>query len=251
MMCERESGVAVLLTVAVSADPAFQVAVGARAERVADYRRAFHWWQKMASARGWRLLVVESSGCGEDEFISLMGAQESVEFYAYTPNPGSSARGKGAVEADMVDLAVERLMASGFAGTLYKVTGRLIVGNAATLFQDVGDAAFVCRGLMDFRRVDVRCFGGSVSVWRDELFGLSGAINENSGGDYGDLVASRLVDARDCRRISLGRFAMRPYIEGRSGTRGNSYGGRWSKVTSRLLGPLEGLLAGIAAKKSV
>ena len=243
----------ILLTAAVTPDPQIAVKVAQPAERLEQYRRSFAFWARLSHTAGFRLCVIESTGADlslfEDCFSSL--ERDSWHFIETIPPTAISTKGKGAVEAHMIDTAIDSIGGSDRVDAVYKVTGRLVVRNADSCLTNLPSRSVVARGLINRSRFDVRCIGASVDVWKDSLNGMWREVDESNGIDLGNVVAARLALGTLNRTLELHRFPERPRIRGRSATRGVRYGSVPRVAAERLLGPVDAALATFAGRKSV
>lgn len=246
-------GVAVVLTAAVVADPRFSVVQSDAADRESQYRRALRWWQCTAADNGWRLVFVESSGYAESTFIDFLCSSDGapVLYLGFHPTAAQVRRGKGAVESAMMGTAIDALGDEGFRGTVYKVTGRLVVSNASLIFVDPREDSVICRRVSDFSRIDVRCVGASMRSWELLLKAIEHDIDEQFGGDFGEVLAARVVGLRNSRAVTVSSFARRPNFQGSSGTRGERYDTWALRLRSVVAGRFEGLVSRLVERKSI
>jgi hypothetical protein len=244
----------VLLTAAVTPNPRYSSTIADASVRLSQYQEALAAWSAEAAHVGWKTIVVETTGCSEEELLANLRPQfrDAVSVIPYCPTDNLASRGKGAVEAAAIDhvlgLSATTMTRS---STFYKVTGRLLVSNAKKLLFDVRENTAVVRRSMNGVYCDTRFFGTTVGFWRDQMTGMANEVDDAEGRYLEHVMAHRLTDAEYAKAAEVIRFPQRPIIVGRSGTTGSTYGGFGAAARSLLLAPYEKLLADKMMTKQV
>lgn len=237
-----------LLTATVRAPTSVRVSVADPVARAGQYRAAISAWRRLAPALGARIAVVENSGAAEDElFADVAGAPGSPPPVLLRAEQGDPRRGKGAMEADMIDQALAQLEVA--PGELVaKCTGRLVVPNAARAVPPFAAGAgerapaIVLRATLGGSYVDTRLLVATTSAWSDVLAGMAQEVDEDAGHFLEHVVADRVHLGRSRQALAVHRFRQRPRFAGYSGTSGERYdtpAGRLRRVAGA---PVEALL---------
>ncbi|WP_123654444.1 hypothetical protein [Curtobacterium sp. ZW137] len=219
-----------------------------------QYLHAFGFWAQFCADRGSQLCIIESSGADPTVFAEALSALPTaqVEVLRHSPDTQTLARGKGAAEAELIDFALaESRFLSEPTAQFYKVTGRLIVGNAEEVIVPVSADVVRARHFLDRTRVDMRVVGTTASLWRELLADMGRDVNENKSIDLGNVVAARLASPAIMKQIQVERFNPRPAIRGQSGTNGRTYGSLKHRVSEAFGLGVEDALARFAGWKSI
>ncbi|MBM9469125.1 hypothetical protein [Nakamurella leprariae] len=241
----------VLLTAAVQPNSGVSVALSDAEARRTQYLDSFRFWGEFAQRTGARIVVTESSGTPPDCFLeafSESGCNE-ITWIDVTPTETALMRGKGAIEAEMIDRTVGLLTDDTTA--MYKITGRLTIANADRVITELPERTVVARGLLDRSRFDMRVVGASRAIWARDLSGMCDEVDEARGTDLGNVLAARLMHASAVRQVRVNRFAERPRLRGVSGTRGEDYGRPTRRIAELLMEPIDRAAFSLAARKSV
>ena len=217
----------ILLTAAVTPDPAFlahdapfRVALADPRVRAGQYRAAVDHWHAVAQAAGGRVAVVETSGAAHGDLTR----RSDVGFVSYDVPPGLAAGGKGAIEATAIDHALASLEPSPDT-VLVKVTGRLLVANAAKVVGPVGDATVRVRRSLDRSFADTRIVVTTVGTWSEHLCGMGADVDDDHGRWLERVAAQRLILGEYAGALTVQRFPSPPRFAGASGTTGARYDG--------------------------
>lgn len=214
-----------LLTAAVTPASGVGVAIQESQTRLTQYVHALQWWQRTATDQGWTLWLVETSG------YDGAGLRERLaDPSCYLDRPGtapSAARGKGALEADAIDASLSELLARGIddSETVFKVTGRLWMENAARILRPAADSEIVGRRRIDRTLVDTRLIGARIATWQSTLHAMAPEVDEAAGRNVEHVAAHRIYDAEYDGTAHIAPFCERVVFAGVSGTRGVDFGG--------------------------
>ena len=224
--------VLILLTAAVSPDPAFltadasfRMSLADPQERAGQYRAAVDHWHAVADAVGGRVAVVETSGAARGE----VSRHADVDVVAYTAPTGLAAGGKGAIEAEAIDHALAVLDPL-LDTVLVKVTGRLVIENAARVIGPIGDATVQVRRSLDRGFADTRFIVTTVGTWRAHLTGMGAQVDDDHGRWLERVAAQRLILGEYDGTLTVQRFPDPPRFTGASGTTGVRYDGWRARV---------------------
>lgn len=224
----------ILLTAAVTPNAAFLGARTAYPLTIADpgvragqYRKALAAWVQIAASRDAKVAVVETSGASPDSLTA--GLATSVTVVSYDPDADLLTHGKGAVEAAAIDHALGSLGLDD-ADTLYKVTGRLGVANAARIVRPLRTPLVRVRRSLDRRFVDTRFLGATVGSWRTVLSDMATEVDDDGGRMLEYVVGHRLIEAEWNDQVRVERFPRVPRFVGVSGTTGSDYGRWWDRA---------------------
>lgn len=241
----------VLLTAAITPHPDVDVALHNPQDRLEQYKSAFSWWADAALTYGFRLAVVEASGTEVAVFSESLSAVPASQLTILSCESQSSGeRGKGALEAALIDRSVAMLDLDD-DDALYKVTGRLVIANAGKVFRELPPASVVARGLLNQSRIDMRCVGASISVWKTVFARMDEDVDERINVHLGHAMALRTLQGEIDGSLNRMRFEHRPEIRGTSGTVGKKYGSVLNRVSERVGARAESLLVKLAQAKSV
>lgn len=232
----------VLLTAAVTPDPALSVAVSSASTRLEQYKMAIAKWQKMAEQHSFRVVVVETSGFDPDQLrrsISELGTESLI--VNYRPTEIIRSRGKGAIEAAAMEYALAQTPEfAAPSSVVYKSTGRLSVRNFASIVEPIHLDAIRVRRTLDRRYCDTRFFATTLHIWTRALAGMADEIDDSAGRFLENVLAKRLIDIEYAGAGTVERFPVRPAIEGTSGTSGSRYGSLRSRLIRPLIQVVEG-----------
>lgn len=235
----------VLLTAAVTPNAQIQTALSDAELRLSQYQQALAFWATQCTEIGWKTILVETTGCPHEKLVKNLPTPvvDAVDVITYESLDGEARNGKGAIEAAAMDYAVQntRFDLNG-QSALYKVTGRLTLGNARRLLKGPGSNAAIVRRSLDRRYCDTRFFGTTVKFWRDHLLEMASEVNDAEGRYLEHVFAHRLSDAEYRSNAHVTPFAQRPLIGGQSGTTGAKYGQGPSLGRDLILRPVEKLL---------
>lgn len=222
----------ILLTAAVTPDPAFlannasfRMTLADPQVRAGQYRAAVDHWHRVAQTVGGRVAVVETSGADRDEVTR----RTDVGFVSYDAPAGLAAGGKGAIEAAAIDHALASLDAAPDT-VLVKVTGRLLVENAARVIGPVDDATVQVRRSVDRAFADTRFVVTTVGTWREHLTGMGEEVDDDHGRWLERVAAQRLILGEYAGSLTVQRFPDPPRFTGASGTTGARYDGWRARV---------------------
>ncbi|MBO1756219.1 hypothetical protein [Allobranchiibius sp. CTAmp26] len=222
----------ILLTAAVTPDPAFlandasfRMTLADPQERAGQYRAAVEHWHRVAQAVGGQVAVVETSGAEPADVTR----RTDVGFVSYDVPAGLAAGGKGAIEAAAIDHALVTLDPSPDT-VLVKVTGRLLVQNAAQLIGPVGGATVQVRRSVDRVFADTRFVVTTVGTWREHLSGMGVEVDDDHGRWLERVAAQRLILGEYAGGLTVQRFPDPPRFAGSSGTTGAPYDGWRARV---------------------
>ncbi|MCM3521966.1 hypothetical protein [Curtobacterium sp. P97] len=200
------------------------------------------------------LVIVETSGADPSSLTALLSpagrtATRVINFDATESDP---ERGKGRVEADALRHAIRIVRdQKGALATVHKVTGRLIVANAARIFAALPGPIVRVRSTLDRTFVDTRVISARAQEWESVVLRDSAFIDESSGVYLEHTVAASLAHAAALKQIRLERFPARPRIWGQSGSTGGTYSGGPNSAVSGAWGWIERQLAEVASRKQV
>lgn len=223
----------ILLTAAVTPEASFASSLADPEERLRQYEAAIVCWTKIAYDTGCSLGVVETTASGH-----LLG--DVARVLDFTPSEAARERGKGAVEAEALDAALRAFDMDGDS-TLHKVTGRLMLRNAAALVRPLPTGVATVRRTLDRSYCDTRFFSASYDVWQKYLTGMAEEVNDSGGRYLEHVMAHRLIEA-EYQGVMVERFAERPLILGASGTTGKAYGTPRQRLVSPIKKKIEDLL---------
>lgn len=233
-----------VLTATVTPQVTQQLVLVDNAVRRQQYVASFRRWASLASKHGFGLTVVENSG--EDlnrlaqlawneipSFVQLLRAPE--------PEPTFAAKGKGAVEGQMLDFAVSNLPHNGDLEMLYKCTGRLYVPNfyAAAIADNKGSCFVVEIPRHRSNWFDSRIFGATRDVWESQLLGLGRCVDDPHGVNLEHILAGLAIKLSEGNDISVWNFRAKPVFRGQSGTTGRTYDDAKSRLKTFLWGPAD------------
>lgn len=240
----------VLLTASVTPSSLSNIEVANPRIRLDQYVRSIKKWVRLSELSGFRLMVAENSGHDLGGSLEQRFLQGIDIVNVPAPTDASRLRGKGAMEAEMLDWVLGNVQASD-SELMVKCTGRLFVRNFAHVARGLPErkGTVVIRSSLDQSVVDMRLFGASLLVWKKYLAGMSREIDDRPGHWLEDIVARRLAKARGDAAIEVCRFAERPRYEGISGTTGQSYGRLILRASYFLATPIEKLLRQYATRK--
>lgn len=241
-----------MLTMTVNVHEPTGLALSDSTIRRSQYRTSIARWCQLLDHPQDRLVLAENSGADMqgvfgDAYSSLGGRCHVLE--CPPPTRESVARGKGAMEAEMIDYVVARLPLSQ-QDLVTKVTGRLLVVNFGRIHpRDLEPASAVVRGPLGGGYVDTRVLSAHAVVWQQCLAGMNADVDDREGIYLEHVVSDRLNRADRLGQAHIRRFRSRPKLIGSSGTSGNSY----SSVSARgrrVVGlPIEAALRALAKGK--
>ncbi|UIJ35545.1 hypothetical protein [Allobranchiibius sp. GilTou73] len=224
--------VLILLTAAVTPDPAFLAGDASFWMTLADpqvragqYRAAVDHWSGVAHAVGGRVAVVETSGADRGDVTR----RTDVGYVSYSLPAGLASGGKGAIEAAAIDHALDTLDPAPDT-VLVKVTGRLLVENAARVIGPVGDATVQVRRSLDRAFADTRFVVTTVGTWREHLSGMGVEVDDDRARWLERVAAQRLIVGEYAGTLTVQRFPDPPRFVGASGTTGVRYDGWRARV---------------------
>lgn len=233
----------IVMTATVEPSVETPVAVADPAVRLTEYRNAIRVVADSIAGRGWNLVVVETGSYPAAE----LGGGPSVSAIDYSPAAEELGRGKGAVEFAAVDFALKSVGAADI-DTAFKLTGRLSVFNLDRLIRPLGREV-MARATINRQWVDTRLIGAPVDIWATVMVGAGTDSNDSKGIFIEATTAGRLAAATAVGNLTLVRFPFPPRFVGRSGTTGNTYGGKARRATSTLRRLIESKAFEAAARK--
>ncbi len=246
MAASTERG-AIVLTAAVTPDKRYGVSLADPVIRLRQYESAINHWWTIAQNRHLALCVVETTGF---DLASGADVPQGVRLIEHRPSSSASDNGKGAVEAEALDRAVDALILSNPQLTgIYKVTGRLRLANPQDVFGSEYMASLRVRRTLDRAFCDTRFIQVPVTIWREFLTQMGDEVRDEQGRFLEHVLARRLVDA-EYAGFSVDRFARRPVLIGQSGTSAKMYG-KTSLNSTQMMATLERNMRRIAHHKQV
>lgn len=215
--------VAIVLTASVSPSASTLAVSADVTERLHEYRAAIQWWSNFARDSDYSLYVVETSGA---EPATLLGhdSDGGVTFHSHSQRGLETERGKGYLEARALESLFTSHPELGVFGTVYKVTGRLIVTNAHRCVTSTEVHSIRMRTTLDNRYADTRLVGMSGIAWARYLNRTIALADDESGIYIEHCFALQLIEDLTTRRAVHEPFPLRPRFVGRSGTTGQRYG---------------------------
>ncbi|MFE4727235.1 hypothetical protein [Microbacterium sp. NPDC056736] len=158
------------------------------------------------------------------------------------------ARGKGAAEFYAVE---EYLSLRNPSGTIYKVTGRLRLRNAARVISELGSNEIRVRGLPNRAYIDTRVVGAGAEAWKFVTPMVRATVDDAAGIYAEHALGAAIAQGSSLGAITASRFRHAPLIVGQSGSTGAQYGRLRTDLARAVLRPGEDLLAWLAAHKQV
>lgn len=206
--------------------------------RRAQYLASTAFWRPVADGTAARLLVLDCTGIGIATTRDELELPADVLVRSFAPAQDLLDRGKGAIEAAAID---ELICADGIRpeDTFYKVTGRLIVRNAADLLRPLADRQVMLRRRVDNSWADTRFFGMRASTWAACYTGMATQLDDFAGVWLEHVMAARTMSAALERRVVETPFAHPPMIVGQSGSHGHRYrAGALTQLRARATRPV-------------
>lgn len=235
----------IILTAAVAVNPSVVATVVDTSQRFDQYLRAVADWRRIADAVECDLAVVETSGYSTKEW-----SQKGAICLSHIPTDEIATRGKGAIEAFALDMAIQELdLDAGL--TIHKVTGRLMLRNWQALVLPTKERQVRIRRTIDRSYCDTRFFSLSAGEWSRTFTGMADEVRDQRGVYLEHVVAQRLVESEYKGEMCVERFPTRPALVGVSGTSGRSYGSALKRGLAKALGPVETELARRSASKQI
>ncbi|WP_147423995.1 hypothetical protein [Microbacterium sp. AG1240] len=251
MTVESSARTLVLLTAAITPKAAGPVAVVDPKVRLSQYRSALESWIRDTPPEV-HLVILETTGCFTDELRESIpiDARERVVVTVIPASPEAERRGKGSAEFEVVERYLSGLR--GKYQTIYKVTGRLALEDAARLVVPLRDEEVRARAALDRSYVDTRLVGAGRSAWQFLLEDMVADIDDMRGVYVEHVLAARIATGLALRQISMSRFPWKPVFLGVSGTTGGIYGGnKFRRLIAVPQRYVESKLAALAQRKQV
>ena len=216
-------------TIAPSKDT-FQLVVLDAEERFRQYLSAFRFYVSLLAAGVFdKIVYMDNSGYPLDALEKVAresGVADSVEFLSCVQKfPGKNSR--YFLEMKLIDRAMAESKFLNFDrdAIIWKVTGRYIIRNAATLVASwpKGADLYIHHRNVPYPVVDFYFFG-FVRQTYDRHIGSG--IEQFEGPEDGEKILRRRIDAGDFQDVVIHkRFIATPRLEGMRGYNGTSYGG--------------------------
>lgn len=242
-----------LLTATVRPNVEVRLAVSDPVDRLRQYQEAVAATRARVRS-GVGLVIVETSHARKSDLVARLSAAErkATRVISFDGSSVDAARGKGFVEAAAVQFALSEIVASsGEETTVHKLTGRLVLENAARVLQPADWPVVRVRMTVDRSFADTRLISARAVDWREVVLSESSSIDEPNGVYIEHTVAAGLARAAALRRVSLERFGARPRIIGQSGSTGAAYRGERFRVMANAAYFAEKRIASLAARKQV
>lgn len=221
-------------------------------QRLELYRVGFRFWFEQANLMDLKLVVVETTGQPASNFFTDEEL-DSVHFLNFSPNKKFNKRGKGALEAECLDYAVQ-VLSDLYAAktTFHKVTGKLIIPNAKSIIRPQRDNQLTIRRSLDRSVCDTRVFSTTLGTWKSHFSGMSALTNDLDSSKYIEhVIAYKSVIAEFSNGLTVSPFPQIPRIKGISGSNGAAYGGFSKDGLSNLLSHIEKLFVARFKKRLI
>lgn len=194
-----------------------------------DYLGSARKWARILEGMNVDVLILENTGqCVEFMVKEFRAFGVECNTLQYVEEINMQMRGKGNAEAAMFDRLSEflrsRMTTYDF---VYKVTGRLVVTNFASIcLHAPADQPAVCARIrFDRTQVDTRFFGATPDVFHTYFTGLGGKVLEDEG-IYLEHVVALAVAKAIFGKTRWFPFRHYPRLAGISASTGVAYGGR-------------------------
>lgn len=244
--------VSILLTATVTPHVEGPVALADPAVRLAQYRSAVAQWSEAATALGFSLHIVETSGTPADAMLRDVrpAHRGGIGYGVVTPGESVSARGKGASEFHVIEqYATHNGLLINDDDCLYKATGRLILANPGLCVGTLSGREVRVRMTLDRSFADTRLVGAGSIGWRYIFSDIQNSINDRAGVYAEHAVAASIAGRAPRREVVLTRFPRRPRFIGQSGSNGTKYGQTFAPAAASAA--LEKLLVDFGRSKQV
>lgn len=239
----------ILLTAAVTPNVTVGVRLVDPGERMRQYRESIQTWVQCADQHDYRLVIVESTGATEGDILAELDSlqRRRIDFLNVHPTLEAQERGKGAVESQMIDAAVSEL--GDTDETIYKITGRLTLANAARCLIPLAENSVCARVTIDGKWADTRVIGATSYVWKSHLSNMARDVDDNKRRFLEHVSAYRIRKAEFESNVNLRRFKQRPIILGASGSTGKRYNIAGQRIRARAFSVAENTFGQLAAVK--
>jgi len=240
----------VVLTATINVHPGVQVELVDPCQRMRQYERSLTQWCAWASIAGSRVAIAENSGADLAHIMRnvTIAPGRQPRLISVTPHPQAAMRGKGSLEAQMIDEAINDISPPQ-GSILAKCTGRLFVRNLNRALPKAPCAPFLAlRGTLDRGYVDSRFLVATSDVWRGDLAGMQADVDDMAGYYLEHVLAARAAQAFRTGVVEV-RFDTAPRFIGISGTTGHDYAGLTSTLRHSAMSPIESLLRHIPRSK--
>jgi hypothetical protein len=223
----QSNALAILLTAAIRPNPQLKgLATIHWKERLASYNRSLtiaatvNMSVPIIFVEGSRFLETEEGKAFTNQF-----AAKNVSFVSAVPEVASADQGKGRLELDLINAAVNSEPGRHYTH-FWKITGRYTVRNIPAIIADITADHWALCGIYhkDLQYMDSRVFGMSRQFFAEYLWPRRGQISDNHGV-YLEHVLARAAHALQADRPADFRYPqVWPAVSGVSGATGKEFG---------------------------